>query len=568
MKHFLLAYLFPTLLTAQNMQLTEQLGKTVLYDDIALSPDGTHVAWVQATAATTSKQTYFRGTSGNAATGPVNLATTGERKDSDPAWSPDSKSVAFFSDAGEKDQAQLWTVNADGSDPKKITHLKGYAARPRWSHDGKRIAFLYIEGAGGGGPLTAAPVTTGVIDTAIHNQRIAVLDVANRELRQVSPPDLHIYDYDWSPDDKRFVTTAAPGPGDNNWWIAQIYTIDIAKGNATSIYKPSLQLAVPRWSPDGKSVAFIEGLMSDEGFHGGDLFTISVDGRDVANRTRGRKSSVSSLFWQTPDRILFTEYVGGGSAISELTLVNNSVRTIWKSAEGLYAFGNFPDFAVSKDGKFATAVRSNFETAPEVWAGPIGEWRQITANNSAQTPTWGKAENGQKISDGRPDPWRTFQRNDAGMAGWFWNVEGHHRRSLLTGLLCSDAQSSRKLWPGRRVHPRQRERFWRRRFARHARRSRRRDKKISNRSCASGCDRVELRRVYDHVDCYANEAFPWRGCGGRHCQLAKLLWPELDRSMDDPVLRCVSLRRPRRLREKFSHSLHQKREVPHPGDRR
>jgi dipeptidyl aminopeptidase/acylaminoacyl peptidase len=400
MKHFLLACLFPALLTAQNMQLTEQLGKTVLYDDIALSPNGAHVAWVQSTAATTSKQTHIRGTSGNAAAVAVNLATTGERKDSDPAWSPDSKTLAFFSNAGEKDQAQLWTVNADGSDPKNITHLKGYAAHPRWSHDGKRIAFLYIEGAGGGGPLTAAPVTTGVIDTAIHNQRIAVLDIVIGQLRQVSPANLHIYDYDWSPDDKAFVTTAAPGPGDNNWWIAQIYTIDIAKGNAASIYKPSLQVAVPRWSPDGKSVAFIEGLMSDEGFHGGDVFTVSAAGHDVVNRTQGRKSSVSSLFWQTPDRILFTEYVGGGSAISELTLANNSVRTIWKGAEGLYAFGNFPNFAVSKDGKFAALVRSTYETPPEVWAGPIGEWRQLTNNNSGLSPTWGKAENLEWTNDG------------------------------------------------------------------------------------------------------------------------------------------------------------------------
>src|SRR5712692_7186664 len=383
MKHFFLACLFPTLLTAQNMQLTERLGKTVLYDDIALSPDGTHVAWVQSTAATTSKQTHIRGTSGNAAAVPVNLATTGERKDSGPAWSPDSKTLAFFSNVGEKDQAQLWTVNADGSDPKKITHLKGYAARPRWSHDGKRIAFLYIEGAGGGGPLIAAPVTTGVIDTAIHNQRIAVLDVASREWRQVSPPNLHIYDYDWSPDDKAFVTTAAPGPGDNNWWIGQIYTIDTAKGNATSIYKPFLQVAVPRWSPDGKSVAFIEGLMSDEGFHGGDLFTISADGHDALNRTRGRKSSVSSIFWQTPDRILLTEVVGGGSAISELKLADNSVRTIWKGTENIHAFGNFPNFAVSKDAKFAAASRSTYDTPPEIWAGPIGEWRQLTTNNAA-----------------------------------------------------------------------------------------------------------------------------------------------------------------------------------------
>jgi hypothetical protein len=48
------------------MQLTEQLGKTVLYGDIAVSPDGKHVAWVQSTAATTTKQIYIRGTSGNA----------------------------------------------------------------------------------------------------------------------------------------------------------------------------------------------------------------------------------------------------------------------------------------------------------------------------------------------------------------------------------------------------------------------------------------------------------------------------------------------------------------------
>ena len=130
------------------MQLTEQLGKTVLYDDIALSPDGAHVAWVQSTAATTSKQTYIRLTSGSAPATMVNIETTGERTDSGPAWSPDSKTLAAFSTAGEKDQAQLWTVNPDGFNPQKLTHLKGYAARPRWSHDGKQIAFLYIEGAG------------------------------------------------------------------------------------------------------------------------------------------------------------------------------------------------------------------------------------------------------------------------------------------------------------------------------------------------------------------------------------------------------------------------------------
>src|SRR4051795_558536 len=321
MKRFLLACLFPALLFAQDMQLTEQLGKTVLYGDIAVSPDGAHVAWVQSTASTNTKQLYLRATAENAPSTTVNLGSTSERTDADPAFSPDSKSILVFSAEIKQDQRQLWRVNADGSSPEKIGDLHGYAARPRWSHDGKQIAFLYIEGAGGGGPLTAAPVNTGVVDTAIHNQRIAVLDAATGQLRQVSPPDLHVYDYDWSPDDKKFVATAAPGPGDNNWWIAQIYTIDLTKAEATSIYKSPLQIAVPRWSPDGKSIAFIEGLMSDEGSHGGDLLTISASpSGNAVNRTPGRKSSVSSLFWSAPERILFTEIVGGETAISQLAL--------------------------------------------------------------------------------------------------------------------------------------------------------------------------------------------------------------------------------------------------------
>src|SRR5438105_4825369 len=400
LKHFLLVSVFPAVVTAQSMQLTEQLGKTVLYGDIALSPDGAHVAWVQSTAATTAKQTHLREVTGSAPATMVNLENAGDRTDSDPVWSPDSKTLALFSTAGEKDQVQLWTVNADGSNPRKLTHLKGYAARPRWSHDGKQIAFLYIESAGGGGPLMAAPAITGVVDAAIHNQRIAILDIASGQLRQVSPSNLHIYDYDWSPDDKKFVATAAPGPGDNNWWIAQIYAIDIAEGEATSIYKPSLQVAVPRWSPDGKSIAFIEGLMSDEGFHGGDLFTISATGHDILNRTEKRKSSITSLFWLTPDCILITEVIGGGSAISELTLNDNSARTIWKGAEHIHAFGNFPNFALSKDGKFAAAARSSYETPPEVWTGPIGEWRQLTKNNTALSPSWGKAESLQWTNEG------------------------------------------------------------------------------------------------------------------------------------------------------------------------
>src|SRR4029077_1378182 len=147
------------------MDLTEQLGKTVLYGDVALSPDGSQVAWLQSIAATTSKQTYVSKTTAGSSATRIDIGNGSDRVDAGPAWSPDSKTVAFFSNAGEgevpaglaSDQKQLWTVSADGSGAKTLTKLSGYAARPHWSHGGKQIAFLYIEGAGGGGPLMAAP---------------------------------------------------------------------------------------------------------------------------------------------------------------------------------------------------------------------------------------------------------------------------------------------------------------------------------------------------------------------------------------------------------------------------
>ena len=139
----------PTTLPLTIRQITTWPG---LDSNPAFSPDGESIAY--SSDHTGNFEIYIRSIAPGGRE--IQLTTDGEQN-FDPAWSPDSKTVAVFSDEGQKGQNQLWTVSADGSNPKKLTSLKGYAARPHWSHDGKQIAFLYIEGAGGGGPLRAAP---------------------------------------------------------------------------------------------------------------------------------------------------------------------------------------------------------------------------------------------------------------------------------------------------------------------------------------------------------------------------------------------------------------------------
>ena len=367
-------------------------NRTATYSGIAISPDGARLAWVQGTVGAQPTLLHIASQSGR---DDVEIAPPGavkSREDRSPAWSPDSARVAFFSDTGDGRNPDLWVVDAASRTVAKLASLKGYANHPRWSPDGTRIAFLYIEGASGGGPLVVAGPQTGVIDTAFHNQRIGIVDATSGQLTPGSPADRHVYDFDWSPDSKRFAATAAPGPGDNNWWIAQLYVIDAASATGQAIYKPKLQIGVPRWSPDGGRIAFIEGLMSDEGFHGGDIYTIAASGGAPTDHMPSRRTSASSMVWQTPDGLLFSEYTGGSVNLSTLNLKTGSIEPRWHGDEAASTAGNFPNMSVAHDGRTVAIVRSNFKTPAEVWAGPLGEWKQITHANAAIQPGWGKPE--------------------------------------------------------------------------------------------------------------------------------------------------------------------------------
>ena len=376
------------LLTLALLAAQVQIPFVTGFRDISISPDGRQVAWVQSDAVYTKPGS------------PVALADEGPHLDSSPAWSPDSRSLVFLSDAGKPGQKQLWLLTHGSKTARLLAPLKGFADRPRWSPDGKRIAFLYVEGAAGGGPLAAAASLTGPVDAVIHNQRIAVADVESGSVSQVSPPDLHVYDFDWAPDGSRFVATAAPGPGDNNWWIARIYVCDIASGAAKAIYQPQSQIAIPRWSPDGKRVSFIEGIMSDEGFHGGDLITIASDGSDRVNHTERRKSSPNFAAWKSPTRLIFTEWSGGGSAISTLDLANGVIETLWKGPESAVAGGFRGNIAFARDSPMTAWVRSSNTSPPEIWTGPVGDWKQLTQINAGARPAWGAAESVEWTNDG------------------------------------------------------------------------------------------------------------------------------------------------------------------------
>ena len=372
------------------------------FQQVALSPDGNSVAWVEdihSKNGVVSGSTVIYVKNLKAATPPRRIGAgvaDSLHAESNVAWSPDSQKIAFLSDAAKKGQLQLYVTNASGGPAKMLTNVKGFLANLQWSPDGKTVAILFTENATrASGPLVAETPETGEIKDAFVEQRLALVDLPTGKFSQITPADTYIYEYNWSPDGKRFVVSSALGNGDNNWWIAELSTLDPTSGLMKALYKPKLQIANPVWSPDGKQIAFIEGLMSDEGITGGDIHTIASTGGDAKNMTKDMKASAAWLAWQRDKKILFGEFVGGNSAIAALDPTTGKIEQRWSSDGSLTCSGPFSfTLSASSDSNTFAGVFQSFAHPPEVVtiAGNPATITPITSRNKALAPAWGDAK--------------------------------------------------------------------------------------------------------------------------------------------------------------------------------
>jgi Tol biopolymer transport system component len=315
--------------------LIETLGKTKTPSSAAISPDGTTVAW--AVREREGWQIHLTGVL-NPDPAKEKIVGTGSNTascgSSEPKWSPDGGWLAFVSDCTlpteKQGQDQVFVWSKKTGESKQLTHLVGGIDSLAWSPDGKTIGFLFVENATrSAGALAAMKPWAGVIgEDGVEIQRVGIVDVASGSFSQVTPATLHAYEFGWSPDSKHLVFVAANPPGENNWWVAQLYTEDIARGQPQSILDTTkvsgslhgLQIAVPRWSPDGSQIAFIGGLMSDQGQTGGDIYVIPSTGGEPKDVTPGRAASVAFIGWVSPQVIGVAEHVGGSSHITALDL--------------------------------------------------------------------------------------------------------------------------------------------------------------------------------------------------------------------------------------------------------
>ena len=409
------------------------------FRSVDISPDGTRVAWVLRLRSREGAEvlsTIDVAEIASPATRRITAASDARaHREIGAVWSPDGKRLAFLSDAARDKQLQIYVAPASGGPPRRLTGVAGQVGHPKWSPDGRSIAFLFIEGsAQEPGALVAYKPDAGVVEEKIEEQRIAVVDVATGRVRTVSPGNLYVYDYDWSPDGRRFCAEAAEGSGTNNYWIAQLYTVAADTGLAHSVWKPPFQIACPRFSPDGKTIAVIHGLMSDEGSTGGDIYAVPLPGGEPKNLTPGLKASATTLLYRPSGEIVFTEHVDGNFGLGSVDPASGAITTLWSGPQVLSSF------TVARRGPASAAIVQSFQSPPEVRAGPIGAWKPLTKENAAQTPYWGEA---------RSIHW---DNGATRVQGWLLppkNVEPGRRYPMVVGVHGGPSSASAPSWPTR-----------------------------------------------------------------------------------------------------------------------
>ena len=187
-----------------------------------------------------------------------------------PAWSPDGQRIALASYDGDLNSYEcgdIYVMNADGTDLKRLTSHHGCEDYPSWSPDGRKIIY-----------------SRWIADDASGQIRLMDANGTNDVVLAQSSEALNGPKF--SPDGNRIVYYFRPGgPGNPG----EIYVMNADGSNPVRLG----QGAYPTWSPDGRRIAFTCRPIEQS-----NLCIMNADGSDVVNITAQHNISVCDKDWK------------------------------------------------------------------------------------------------------------------------------------------------------------------------------------------------------------------------------------------------------------------------------
>ena len=362
-----------------------------------LSPDGRHVAYtviLYDRPGRPSPQLWI-----------MDLATQktiriGSEKDvaGNAHWSPDGKWLAFQGSVGGNHGLLL--ARADGSDLSSITTvegtnspLPGSGEDIAWSPDSKQIAFVSSTpderaAEASGDPMVITrylykPDAGEGMTRFNDNQRLHIfaVDVASKQVRQLTRGVYDEHSIDWSPDGKEILFVSNREPNQDEFFNYDIFALNVADGSIRRLTATENNEYAPVWSPDGKHIAYRgtrRGLTDRETtMEDTHVWLMNADGSDRREIGAILDNRQGAPKW-APDgsALYFTIQERGSNHLVRLPVSGGKPEYVVKETGGVGSF------SIGKDGTIVYAFTSPQDMAELHAKGGGASARKLTDLNA------------------------------------------------------------------------------------------------------------------------------------------------------------------------------------------
>jgi dipeptidyl aminopeptidase/acylaminoacyl peptidase len=242
--------------------------------DPQVSPDGRWVAYViselNADGSDYNTDVWLVSTDG----GEARRLTNSPVADESPRWSPDGRTLAFLSDrprpaakaddaksgaaTGDEGRRQAWLIRPDGGEAWVLTDSRGGVSGIEWSGDGRLLGFLAREPKSDERRKKEKEKDDAWTPSSVYPwNRLWVMDVAARRATQLTRGEVHVTGFSLSPDGAQAVFAGQPTPLIPDQFHSDLYLVATAGGSARPVVRRPGVDNSPAWSPDGRWIAFV-----------------------------------------------------------------------------------------------------------------------------------------------------------------------------------------------------------------------------------------------------------------------------------------------------------------------